>query len=404
MEQIDIAYIAPRNKKDAGYYSIVIIFLSTAIQNCFGFARSAPPIFKLIIALLCWLACILAIGNRNTWKDCPQYVKFLFIILFVDVLWAFVHAIWSGVVYAGEKYVVLLTNMYAILNVLSVLFVFAITDFSHLRVILQGTLLLFALNALLLIFNYRVSTESYFLSYFMIYSAMFLPYINRGKKLAFALGVMMALFAFFGGGRQVIISLGFMMVAWIVPQFVSKKWILFLSLSLIILPLLYVWSYGESYGDIFWQLEAEVGNNENLSGNTRTFLYQEVIDDLQQRDKISQFFGQGALAYYDSRFFDNDSRFGVEVPVLQWVMQCGLLFYGLLTIICILAIVYIYQHGNNKLMATISIMLGAYYFMCHVSNFSGCNIMHLGFWGMLGMSFNNLFLDTKDEDIEAYLS
>ena len=151
---------------------------------------------KLIIAALCWLACFFAVRNNQTWRLYPQYVKVLFSVLFLDVFGAFVHAMWSGMVAEGEKYVVLMTSMATTLNVVSVLFVFVITQYSHLREILRGTILLFILNIFLLIFNFRVSTGSYFLSYFMIYSAIFLPYINRYKKLLFMGGILMAMFAF----------------------------------------------------------------------------------------------------------------------------------------------------------------------------------------------------------------
>ena len=216
-------------------------------------------------------------------------------------------------------------------------------------------------------------------------------------------GVIMAMFAFFGGGRQIIISLGFMLMAWIIPRFVSKKWVLAISLALIISPIFFVWFYGENYGDIFWRLEANVEGREKLSGNTRTFLYQEVTEDLQQRERVSQLVGQGMLAYYESWAFEADNRFGVEVPILQWIMQCGITFYMLFILLCVSAIIYIYVHGQNRLTATISIMLGAFFFMCHVSNFTGCNTMHLGFWGMLGMSFSPLFLEASDETIAELL-
>lgn len=238
----------------------------------------------------------------------------------------------------------------------------------------------------------------------MIYSAIFLPYINRYKKLFFMAGTFMAMFAFFGGGRQVIISLGFMLAAWISPKFLPPKWILALSLALIISPLFYVWFYGEEYGDIFWRIEENVETREELSGNTRTFLYQEVIEDWLQHDRFTQLMGQGTLAYYESGAFDVDNRFGVEVPILQWIMQCGIVFYLLLIILCIFAIIYIYIYGQNRLTATISILLGAFFFMCHVSNFTGCNTMHLGFWGMLGMAFNPMFLETSDDVVMQELS
>ena len=157
MEQTE-TNLTSTNTKDAGYYSIVCIFLSTAIQSCFGFARNAPPVLKLIIAALCWLACFFAVRNNQTWRLYPQYVKVLFSVLFLDVFGAFVHAMWSGMVAEGEKYVVLMTSMATTLNVVSVLFVFVITQYSHLREILRGTILLFILNIFLLIFNFRVST------------------------------------------------------------------------------------------------------------------------------------------------------------------------------------------------------------------------------------------------------
>lgn len=399
MESQESTYYVSTNKKDAGYYSILFIFLATAIQSCFGFSRSAPPLFKLLIAAMCWLSCIMAVMNNRTWKSSPQHVRFLFSMLVVDVIGSILHAIWSGTVFAGEKYVVLLTSVSFTLNVISLVYVFAITGFHHLRMILHGTLWLFALNALLLVFNFSVSISAYFLSYFMIYSAMFLPYIDRKKKLFFLAGIIMAMFAFLGGGRQILISLGFMILAWVLSNYLSHKLVLIVSLSLIILPIFSIWFWGNDIGDVFWLVESNVEDREALSGNTRTLLYQEVMTDFNQRDGVTQLFGQGTLAYYDSPSFKTDNRQAVEVPILQWIMQCGIVYYVLFTLLCVSAIMYIYIHGENRLMAIVSIMLGAFYFMCHVSNFTGCNTTHLGFWGMMGMAFNPLFLEASDDII-----
>ena len=140
-------------------------------------------------------------------------------------------------------------------------------------------------------------------------------------------------------------------------------------------------------------------DREELSGNTRTFLYQEVMDDFQGRSRFTQLLGQGTIVSYDSPFFQTSHRQGVEVPILQWIMQCGVIFYVLLTLLCAIAIIYIYIRGINRLMVTISVLIGAFYFMCHISSFIGCNTMHLGFWGMLGMSFNPIFLESMDCEI-----
>lgn len=385
--------------KDSSYYSILFIFLSTAVQGCFGFARNAPPVFKLLIALLCWISVYYAYKSRRTMLQFPKVFGVVYKLLLLNCVIAFIHSLIWGSVSEGNKYVVLMTNMYGGLNIVGVIYVLVFQKFEHFRTLLKFTISMFFLNAILLVVNFHQTTHAYFLSYFLIYAALFLPYINKKQKLYIAIGTIMAMSAFFGGGRQVAISVVFMLGSWLGPKFTNKRIIFYVSLALLVLPLFYIWFYGSSYGSIFWYLESNVSDTEELSGNTRTFLYVECMNDFFLRDWLSQIFGQGALAEYDSPFFWDAHRFGIEVPILQWIMQCGIVNYVLFTAICAISQYRLYKDGNNKMCMIMSLLIGAFYFMCHVSNFTGCNTMHLGFWGMIGMSINPRFTAATDMQI-----
>lgn len=390
-------------KWDTSTLSIFLIFLSTALQSCWGFARDSPPLFKLIIALFCWISIFYAYKSREAF--CAFSKRYIWIVnlLIIDCVWASFYTLCFGSVIDGNKYVVLLTNMSASLNLFGVLFIFVVYSYNHLRFILKLTFGIIVCNALLLIFNFQTTTHAYFLSYSISYGALFLPYVRFREKCFLIIGALMSLFAFWGGGRQIIITLLFAFVAYCVTKFFGRKIIYTVSLVLISLPIYFIWFWGRYLGSIFGRIESIVSDSENLSGNTRTFLYMECMEDVLSKDWLYRFLGEGATAYYQSDFFGG-MRFGIEVPVLQWILQGGLFFYILFTIICLVAIYFLYKYGKNRMCGMMSILISAFFFMCHISNLTGCNIMHLGFWMMIGMAFNPLFLNTQDRDIRLKLS
>lgn len=393
-------------KLDNASLSIVFIFLSTAVQSCFGFARDASPAFKFIIAAFAWLSIGYAASGLRRIKRYPKSYRAVICLLFANIAVSFIHSVLFGTVYSGNKYVVLMTNMYAALNVVNILFLFSVRNGRHFKLVLRLSLALFILNALLLVFNYRRTVTAYFMSYFMVYISLYLPYVSRKVKLYILLGTMMAMAAFFGGGRQIGITLVFMIGAWLGPKFASRRLVLLVSLSFLILPVFFIWFFGNSFGSVFYDLQKTVSSHsesEEMSSNTRTFLFVECMEDFLQRDLRTQLLGQGPLAHYDSPFFDNPHRFGIEVPILEWIMQCGLAYYVLFTLACALAMWYFYKYGRNRMCQIASLLIGGFYFMCHVSNFNGISNMNLGFWMMMSMAVNPTFLKASDRQLRQLL-
>lgn len=386
-------------KWDFASLSILFIFISTILQSIFGFARNATPFFKLLIALFCWLSIFFAYRSSKNIKTMPLTYRWPFIILTIDVIIAFFHSVFWGQVYAGEKYVVLFTNMYALLNMVPFLYACAFPDFKHIRLLLKLTLLSIPINLVILLLFPNTTIHSYFLSYFLIYIPFLLHYVNKKQFLSLIFGAALSLAAFFGGGRQILITMVFAALAYTTPKFVNKKIAFIGALALIVLPIFYIWFFGSNYGYIFNYLDTNVSDNEDLSGNTRTFLYVECMSDYFGRNRFTQIFGQGPLAYYESDFFAVYNRLGIEVPILEWLMQGGIIYYLCFIAICTVSTFHLYRYGNNKLCQSMMIMIPAYFLMSHVSNFVGCSILQLGFWGMIGLSCNEQILTADDDEL-----
>lgn len=393
-----------------GRLCIFFILLSSIIQSYWGFVRNATPFWKAIIAVLCWLSIYYAFLLSKRIRLLPQYVKTAYVIMLFIMIVGFFRSLLFTHVLAGNRFVVLFSNVYAALNVATIVFLLSVHDFSHLKYLYKGTLALIVCSVIFLPFNYGKITHSYSLSFILTYIIIFFPYVSVRNKFYILFGIAISFLAFLGGGRQVGLTLIFVSLAYFSSQFLSKKKIFILSLLLIVTPLMFIYFY-DSIGSIFRLLSNEFSQDENMSSDTRTFLYLEFFEDFRGKTLWDMLFGQGSIAYYYSFYFDagegfieNRRRFGIEIPILQWIMQCGVVF-----VICFTYIVYqsvnkLYRCGNNSICKMAMILISGYYFSCYVSNFNGCNISHLGFWLLVSISFNDMLLQMPDSKINLLLN
>ena len=137
--------------------------------------------------------------------------------------------------------------------------------------------------------------------------------------------------------------------------------------------------------------------HEGLNVDTRTFLWIEFFSDMFSQSTFTQFFGKGVLGYYESDWFSTLHRFGIEIPVLQWILQAGYFYVICLSLLMFFSIYYLYKYGQNKMCLVASVMIAGVYFNMYVSNLIGCNISTLGIWFMIGIAFNSNFLLINDQ-------
>jgi len=392
--------------------AILSIFFSTILQAFFGFTRDAPPFFKAIIALLCWISIYYGGKNLKNIKHIYSKTAYsLVVILIILTIFSFLYALILGDVAFGNKYIVIFTNMYSVLDVASIFFIGLFSKISNLKYLLKYTLYIIPISIIILFINYKQSIESYFLTYTSIYSLIFIPYISKTKKILIAIGIALCIFALIGGGRQAGLLIGFNILILLMYHLFNKRFIYITSLVIALSPIV-LFTYSISHQSIFEILKS----NTNTSGaidntDTRTFLYKEVIEDLQSQNITTILTGKGALATYYSDWFDVNSisnnplakyRFGVEIPILQWILQCGIIYYLCFSILIFYSIHNIYKNGNNKISSITSLLIAAFYFNCYISNLVGCNIIHLGFWALLSIANNKKILSATERQIQQF--
>lgn len=392
------------HKYNYSRWALYLIFLSTIIQAVAGYARDASQDFKIILALACWGSIALSFMQYGRLNRMMSGKLAMIYKLFICVIaWSVVNALLFGRVYEGNKIFVLFGNMYAALNIVCFFFITTMVETRDLKRLLNITVAYTIMSAVLLVFNYQVTIESYFLIYPFTYVLLFIPYVNTKYKIFILLGFMMSYFAFIGGGRHVILFWLFNIIAYLAYMFTNKKIVFVGSIVAIILPWILM-AYSVYSGDsIYGILSNEVTANDDLNIDTRTFLYQEVFFDFSPKNLATLLFGKGAIAYYDSDYFKTFHRLGVEIPILEWMLQAGIVYIILFTIITVVAVIKLYNNGNSKFCMIASVLIASYYFNCFVSNLNGCNISIMAFWFLIYLSNNKQMMSIADKEWKAIL-
>lgn len=393
-----------------GRWAIILMFLSTILQTYFGFARDASPLFKLFIAAFCWGSVFCSIRMIRDLASYSLVAKATLYTLFGILTLSITRPLLGGSAVVGNKYVVLFTNMYTALDLVGIFLITSIKAAHEIRLLLKTTILLIFISTILLVFKYNIMVTSYSLTYICIFAPIFIPYIGYRKKNILLIGMALAFFTYYGGGRQAAFILGIALISLVSSKLYGHFINYILSIVIMLIPFFAI-AYSLKHGSIFdiASNSINVGDtfqieNENVNSDTRTFLWIELFNDFFQQDIWTQLFGKGAIAYYSSNFFRTNYRLGIEVPILQWLLQCGLIFIIAYTTIAVLAINRLYRYGNNRLCKIASILIAGFYCNCYVSNLVGCSIMQLGFWFLVSIAFNNSLLQATDDDILGVLS
>lgn len=386
-------------------FIIVLMFISTAIQAVSGYARDASMGFKMILSLLCWASIILSLLQKKHAKQELGKVKLVYVAIASVIVISVLHSLLFGVAYAGNKYFVLFGNMYGALNIVCFFFVTSMLSAYDLKFLRNITIAYTCMSIVLLLLNYSVTIDSYFLIYPLTYAMLFVPYVKQRTRVFVVLGMLLSYFAFIGGGRQAVLFWAFNIAAYMSYKWLPKKTVCIGSIIAMLLPwilLLYsIWT-GES---IFEVLSGSMTSSEDgLNTDTRTFLYLETYTDFAPQSWLTILFGKGALAYYDSDWFSTYNRLGVEIPILEWMLQAGVVYVLLFTIICFVAVVRLYKYGNSNLCKIASVLIASYYFNCFVSNLNGCNISIMAFWFLIYLSNNSRMCEMDDFQWKKVLS
>lgn len=150
------------------------------------------------------------------------------------------------------------------------------------------------------------------------------------------------------------------------------------------------------------------GNIENLTTDTRTFLYKEVFSSMNGIN--NWIIGKSSSGSYKSDWFYDDGgamkgiRNKSEVNILNI-----LLYHGLIGIILYFILLYKVSynaivHSNNLLSKMLGILIATRWPLSFIEEYSQYDLNFYFFWLVMGLVCNNLFRQMTDKEVKSYLN
>jgi len=155
-------------------------------------------------------------------------------------------------------------------------------------------------------------------------------------------------------------------------------------------------------------ITVETGNDAadrtvNLSGDTRTFLYVEVLSSMLKKGS-SFMIGEGGGSAYESPFFavydlNGRGRYGCEVGFLNAVLYSG--FIGVLLYMFMLALsaYYAINKSNNYSCKLLGLFVAFHWVVFFIEDITLMNMNFYFIWLAIGLCLSNQYRALSDNDV-----
>lgn len=175
-----------------------------------------------------------------------------------------------------------------------------------------------------------------------------------------------------------------------------------LSILILLVPIFFLYQGILSEQSIFQKLS---GDSE-MSTDTRTFLYTEVIGDLVKTKSLLM--GKGSSAHYYSEYFastggDSSSRLTVEVGFLTMLLKGGIIAVFLNFLIFIYAIYLAFVKSNNYYSIALGYFLIVHFFLLFIENLIAYNMYNFLVWFVVGLLLNKNFRSLNNKQINMLI-
>ena len=396
-------------------YSIrIVAYVTLFISSFWGLYFMAPGFIKALFSACMWISFAIfpyfLIKNNDFSKTGKYILAALVIMAVLQILRTAISS--EPYLYAlGNKWFTLFGNEYTALLMLPPLFTYLGTLSYGVNLLKKTTYIYLTIG---LVFSVFMKFPLGMLSIFVI---VFYPYVTKKFRFLIIIAMVEAFIKATTGenpARMYLIVIGFALCSYILV-YITKRIKLLKAFAVLVIiaplmmfiPILNLANQNETTFQKLQEYIMQKSNDENLSTDTRTFLYLEMAEDLTATD--SWLFGKGAFSRYYSAFFDQSSigkfgRLSSEVPFLNYLLRGGLcyviVYFGLLIYAIYLGI----WKGKNKFVQSIAVIALGWYFNSFIGDITGCRYYHLAFFLLLGCCLSRKWLYCTDKDIERLIS
>lgn len=417
-----------RNRFFISLTSVILYELFVTTLRPDGFS-----VTKIAITLLAWTAFAFSLYNliahrKRIGQDMPRFARWVFILLLlwntVSILRSSLGDIQSATTLFGNPY-----------TTLALLVPFALPfglDKAHLRVVHLCCVFWIGLSLVFTAFSVSgisfVNTTDSFsrLPTFFLYLVVFLittMSFETGKTkvmIVMASILLLVLSGVIGGSRATLarVSLLYLsLVALTSFKRFSVRWIPAAAMIAFFIPPYLVYTSADGDHNIFRMshsyiqnsLKADSAHNTTFvfeKADTRTFLYQEVFDDLVQNNSLLA--GKGSNGTYFSPYFlmtrdDTDTRLTVEVGILAVLLKGGMIAVILNLTLLLFAIYLAFYRSKNHYVMGIGFMLLIHTIILFVENLISYSPYNFCTWYFIGVCYSSKIRMMDDTEIKTLL-
>ena len=403
------------NKLNISFLLILLYELSMIIFSLDGLSIS-----KLAITGFVWISVFIFFHDfvKNYRKLKNNIPRFAFNILWLLLFWNIIN-IGRGLISDDGTITTLFGNVYTSLALLvPFVIIFSMNSLNIQRInryffnLLKIGMLLFILYFVFggVVFNFIQIRILYSLFLPVVFLITTIPFEKRKKKLIILIGGILLLYLSILNSMRTMLIRELLLIAVLIPFYYYRifhfKWILKGSFMLLLVPLILLQS-SINTGDSFIQKSLNTISDEEMSVDTRTFLYIEVLEDLTKNKKL--LFGKGANGTYYSDYFsitrgDTDTRLSVEVGVLAIMLKTGLIGFTLYLLLLFIAIYYAFFRSNNDYVVGIGLMLFIYVILLFIENSILYSSHNVFVWFFVGVCLSNQIRTMSNFEIHKILN
>lgn len=246
---------------------------------------------------------------------------------------------------------------------------------------------------------------------------LFFPYLGTKWKILVSVVVFLSIFIALGFRTNIIkIALSVLLLSlYYFRNYIRKSWLKIAHFLIFVIPLVLLFAGLTGRFNIFAQIstqheykvESSQGNEINLTGDTRSFLYKEVLASM---DGVSDWvIGKSASGSYNSVWFYNDGgamngkRYRCEINVLNI-----LIYHGLIGVVIYLSLIYIVSYrainnSRNILSKMLGLAIASRWALSFFEEFTQYDLNFYFFWLFVGLLGTTSFRKLSDIEVKKYL-
>lgn len=245
---------------------------------------------------------------------------------------------------------------------------------------------------------------------------LFIPYLKYKWRLLVILvaAVSIAMVLEFRSNLIKIAFSALLLLVYYLRNFIRISWIRLAHFSLFVIPIVFLILAATNTYNLFEEISSDEGytttnskgEEENLTFDTRTFLFVEVFKSINNSG--NWVFGSGAAGSYESDWFIDDGgaingkRYGCEVGILNILLRYGLIGVTIYFLLLYVVSLHAINNSSNILSKMLGLFIAFRWTYSFVEEYTQYDLNFYFFWIAIGLVSSLSFRRMNDLEIKKY--